>query len=333
MIRHELIPLSSPGAWREALAEVPHELWHTWEYCSALRLTVPDEIHLYCYRSDEATIVCPLLERSLGSSADVATLPGFAGFVGTGADPGFSREWARFAAGRGWVCGYLALHPCLEGPSGFDPGEVHASNSVYVLDLRCGPEALFAALDRNRRRQLRDWDAVSAGLLHDRGLLAAFLVREYPASLRRLGASPSYERSGETLARLCELDNVLLVGAGTPERVEAVHAFAFTPHAGTSLFSVSLPEGRRHTTHLIWHGIRALASLGVPFLNLGGGVREDDGVARAKQRFGCRRLDLRCLKQVYQPEVYALLCARRGADPADRSGYFPAYRNPRCARI
>ncbi|HEV2852072.1 MAG TPA: hypothetical protein VHC97_04635 [Thermoanaerobaculia bacterium] len=318
MIRQELIPLAAPDAWREALRDVPHEVWHTWEHCAALALTVPHEIFLYRYEAGPVRVVAPLLERRLGPHVDIATLPGFAGFVATSGDPDFPRHWEGFARDRGYVCGYLGLHPFLGDPLDFDPLE--GSNSVYVLDLRRGPDALFAALDRNRRRQLKDWEQTSAGLLRDRDELTGFLVREYPAFLERIGASSAYRRSPETLERLCNLENVLLVGAGEGGEVEAVHVFAWTPHAGTSLFSVSRPEGRRYTTTLLWQGVQELVARGVPLLNLGGGVREDDGVARAKQRFGAARLPLRCSKQVYQPEVYTELCRGHAAN-----GYFPAY--------
>jgi hypothetical protein len=70
-------------------------------------------------------------------------------------------------------------------------------------------------------------------------------------------------------------------------------------------------------------------SIGIPTLNLGGGVRADDKLAAFKERFGGKKLTLNCLKQIYDPGAYTALCARVGTDPADRAGYFPAYRSLR----
>jgi hypothetical protein len=64
----------------------------------------------------------------------------------------------------------------------------------------------------------------------------------------------------------------------------------------------------------------------VPVLNLGGGVVPGDGIAEFKARFGTSRAPLSALAQVYQPDVFARLCADAGVDPDDRSGYFPPYR-------
>ena len=67
-------------------------------------------------------------------------------------------------------------------------------------------------------------------------------------------------------------------------------------------------------------------SLGIPTLNLGGGVRGYDGVARFKERFGGKTMRLRCAKQIYRPDVYRRLCRTAGVDPKRERRYFPAYR-------
>jgi hypothetical protein len=76
---------------------------------------------------------------------------------------------------------------------------------------------------------------------------------------------------------------------------------------------------------LIWAAVRELKRLGVPTLNLGGGVSEGDSLAEFKRRFGAKQVPLRHVKQVYRPGRYRQLSQRVGADPAAQ-GYFPAYR-------
>jgi hypothetical protein len=63
----------------------------------------------------------------------------------------------------------------------------------------------------------------------------------------------------------------------------------------------------------------------VPYLNLGGGIREGDDVAEFKRRFGAAERPLASLRQVYRPDVYDRLCAQAGVSP-QRSGWFPPYR-------
>jgi hypothetical protein len=65
----------------------------------------------------------------------------------------------------------------------------------------------------------------------------------------------------------------------------------------------------------------------VPWLNLGGGMAPGDTLAEFKARFGASALPMRAVKAVYDRAAYVELCRQHGADPDDRNGFFPAYRN------
>jgi hypothetical protein len=326
--RQKCIPLDSPAEWKEALEGIEHSFAHTWENCYARQLTTGFDTYLYCFEMKNVRIVCPIAERGFSGYTDIVTPYGFSGFAGNGDCPGFPRYWADFVNEQGYVSGYIALNPVLENSTYFRQHDVYQANSLYFLDLTLGLDELFANLDRNRKRQLRDWESALSEFIFDRSTLTDFFLANYPEFIRRVNASPANYFSRETLAFLCDLDNVFIVGAGAPERIEAVYLFAYTPYAGDCLFNIALPEGRHHATILLWCGINHLKALKIPLLNLGGGVREDDRIAKAKQRFGGRREPFRCLKQVYRLEIYEGLCRRVGADPTDMSGYFPAYRDP-----
>ncbi|HEX2644425.1 MAG TPA: hypothetical protein VHU81_15625, partial [Thermoanaerobaculia bacterium] len=123
---------------------------------------------------------------------------------------------------------------------------------------------------------------------------------------------------------------VLLLGVAGPDGIEAVSVFGWTPYLADFLHNVSRPGGERHSAPLIWQAARLLHARRIPFLCLGGGIREGDGVARFKERFGGERRPLAALRQVYDRERYAELCRLAGVDP-EAEGYFPPYRNPRAS--
>jgi hypothetical protein len=323
---HELIPLDERERWIAALADVPHGPAHTWGFCRAVQLTSDARTYLYRYEGRAGRVVCALAERELAGEIDVATPYGFGGFATSGDCAGFAAAWREFALERGWVCGYIALNPVFADAGPFPPEEVLVHNRLYVLDLRQAPERLWAALSRNRRRQLRDWEMSGARLELNRSRLARFLVDNYSAFFTRKGAGPATEFRRETVAAIAELDGVLLVGADAGE-LEAVTAFGYTPHTADALFAVSRPGGEGHSARLVWWGVESLRELDVPYLNLGGGIREGDDVAEFKRRFGASQQPLASLRQVYRPDVYERLCAEAGVSPG-RSGWFPPYRAP-----
>lgn len=319
------ISLDTPHVWKEALKGIQHSFFHTWEWCYSLSLSNKQNTFLYSLEENDARVICPISERSFLEHVDIVTPYGFSGFTGTGNHDRLYYAWKQFTAGKGYVCGYIGLHPLFENKDNFDPSEYHTYNNIYILDLTQSEDELFASLSENRRRQIKkNKECIST---YEREKLGKFFLDNYSEFLKQRRASSAYNFSPETLLSLIDLDNVLILGAGQPNKIEAVSLFAYTPYGGDFLFNVSLPEGKRHSAPLIWSALLQLKSFGIPFLNLGGGISKDDSLAQFKERFGGRKVPLSCLKQVYKPEIYRKLCLQLKKDPDDYSGYFPPYRN------
>jgi len=327
MTVHRRIPLESREEWENALVGIPHAFAHTWGHCWSVHLSSKLPTFLYAYEDGGARVVCPLSERRFLGEPDLVTPYGFGGFVGSGDGADFPARWAEFTGREKYVCGYIGLNPLLQDGRHFGPDMASAHNSVFVLDLRLPPERLYAALDANRRRQVRAPLAPGQRIVWDRQRLVTFFLENYPDFLRRVGAAPVYHFSPDTLAFLCSLDTVFLIGAEVDGRLEAVVVFGHTPAVGDYLFGVALPEGRRHAARLLWCGIERLHALGIPALNLGGGARPGDGIAEFKRRFGARELPLIALREIYRPDAFQTLCLTAGA-PAGSGGYFPPYHAP-----
>lgn len=335
MSREGLIPLSDPAAWRRALEGIPHGFGHTWESCHAMARGTGATTFLYCFEAGPQRVVCPLAERGERGARDLVTPYGFNGFAGTGGGPACQARFRDLARRRGYVCGYVGLHPVLTGGDWAAPGEVHVYNSVHLLDLTLPEEERLARMSENRRREVRAFERQGIALLagpEHRPALCRFFLDRYEGFFRSRGASPLYQFPRGTLLDLFARDNVVMLGAAGPAGVEAVTVFGWTPYLADFLFNVSAPEGKRHSAALLWHGSRLLRGLGVPLLCLGGGIREGDGVARFKERFGGERRPLGCLRQIYDPHRYAELCRRAGVSPDVAEGYFPPYRDPRRLR-
>jgi hypothetical protein len=320
-----VIPIESRSAWEKSLTGIPHVFGHTWGSCYALGLG-EEPASLFVAAEGEHRLACPLIERPIEDRLDVATPYGFSGLTGTGPWPGFPERWRQFAAQRGYVAGYLAVNALFGDETYADPATVRVANETYVIDLRDGVEGARAALSTNRRRQLREWS------LEDYEIggpgLAAFFVEQYPPTMERKDAAARHRFGSETLSALCELADTFLVGAAGPAgNLESVSLFGHTPYAGDFLFNAALPGCAHHSVGLIWAAVHLLAGQGVPWFNLGGGMRPDDSLADFKARFGARRMPMRAVKAVYDLPFYEELCRRHGGDPADRDGFFPAYRN------
>ena len=322
-INQHCIPLESPEEWRLALNGIKHTFGHTWENCYAMYLTTGLKTYLYTFEQDNIRIVCPIAEREYGGYVDIVKPYGFSGFVGNGNSDEFPRYWEQLIKEREYVSGYLGLNPIFDYSRHFDSKDIHEYETVYVLDLTTSMDELFENMAKCRRKQLKHWNEIKSDLVLEQSVLRDFFLKNYYDFLNSKNAARFYFFSEETLSFLLNLDNVILVGAQNSGKVVAVYVFAFTGDVCEGLFNVSLPEGRHYTALLTWYAVNYAKSLDIPTFNQGGG---GGGMADFKRRFGSEEFPLRCLKQVYRPDIYEVLCRNVNVDPNDMAGYFPAYR-------
>lgn len=324
-MQEELIGTDQPQAWAAALAGVPHGFHHTWACCHAAQLNTGLPTYLYRAERDGVRVVCPFSERCRFGALDLVTPYGYSGFAANGVWPGFAAHWHAFARSRGAVCGYLAQHPEFghaehEGP--------HAGmRTLYLLDLADGAARTLERVDRSCRRGLRAWREGGNAFVTDRARLMEFLLAHHAAFMRRVGASSAALLSEAALRQLVQAEGAHLVGAGPDGgEIEAVCLFGATAYGAEGLTQIGTVGAKRHTVALIAWGVETLAAQRVPWLNLGGGAREDDAIATPKLKWRPRVSAFRRLMQIYRADEYERLCALAGVSPAlPPAGYFPPY--------
>jgi hypothetical protein len=327
MSSYRAIPLEDRSAWRSALESIPHAYAHSWEGCQAFALTWGSPTYLWSAEHGQGRFACVFAERLYGEYVDVVTPYGLPGFVGSSPWGGLAGLWRRFATERGYVCAYLVLNPVLSDPSYF-AGTAKRHRTVYVVDLGLSEEELYARLPSNRKYDIRRSRESTGTIVRDQRRLAEFFVSTYPSFMARRRAAPVYALTPQALRSLCGSKHTFLVGTQRSGTVRAAALFGYSPYLGDYLFSVSEEGERGHSALLVWEGALELRRRGVPFLHLGGGVVEGDGVEAFKRRFGATPSSIMSAEEVYREDVYRDLCAEAGVDPDGDAGYFPAYRSP-----
>jgi hypothetical protein len=320
---HRLIPLAQPEAWRFALRDLPHGFGHSWESCQAMFLTTGSPTFLYQYAQGTVRIICPLAERSFQGYKDIYTPFGFSGFSGTADCEGFKHEWYKFARSRDWVCGYINLHPLLTRRSYWDQRELFEQNDLFFLDLRRSASELWNGISRSRRHQITK-SMRECSLSTDKSALGEFIASNSAAFFRERGAAGNYFFTQATWEQLFDSNNVFALGVKKDGKVVATTVFGFSEHLADALFNVWILNGRESGALLMWEGAVYLKTLGIHYLNMGGGVVRHDTIAQAKRLYGASVLPHCALKQVYNDAQFRELCQLRRVEP-NRVGYFPPY--------
>jgi len=332
MFKETCISLDHPVAWRNALKGIKHGYAHTWDNCYAMHLTTGFPTYLYSFENDSARILCPIAERKYGNHVDIVTPFGYSGFIGNQPCSDFPNYWKDFVERKGYVCGYIGMNPFLKEESYYNFEDVNRYNSLYALDLTLSISELFSNLSRNRKRELRNWEQDFSTIITDKETLKGFFIDNYHACYRNRNASETYNFSQQTLNCLISSENVLLVGVRISGKIIAAKLCTFTADVADLLLNVSFLEGKQFNSLMTWYNVIYLKSIGVPILNMGGGLKEDDKYMLAKKNFGAKRFPLECLKQVYIPQVFNQLVREKYLDSNSSDAYFPPFHQPKLMR-
>jgi hypothetical protein len=321
----QLVPLDDPERWAAVLDRLPHVPAHTWDHVAAFQSSSGCETWLYV-REDEGEVVaiCPLAVRGASGERDAYTPYGMGGFATRATVADLGARYRELALEQGWVATYVLQSPLLPPVADLNGDEVRAGPELYVLDLRPAQERLLADMAGTRRSELRRWESAPLPLVTDRGEITAFLAREAEAFFARRGATSVYRFTSETWHRLLRSRHVLPLAVAVDGELASATVVSAAGRHAEYLFNVSTDEGPGFGAPLLWEAIKRLRQRGVEQLNLGGGVRPDDGIAAFKRRFGARRVIAHHLRMVHRPDVFAVLCRRHGLAPD--APFFPPYR-------
>jgi hypothetical protein len=268
-----------------------------------------------------ARMLLPFHERTWQETVDISTFVGPSGASIFPSSPAPLSLWREYAASRGWVAGYIQLSSLVQisAPAG---AEFICNNADFIIPTRS--ENFIKSASRTIRTKYHDAVKAGAMLEADRTILLARLQELYPASMQRLGAPAHFLFSSETLRRWSLDDEAMLLGTRIGDRIEAVLLLRITGSNAEALIFGSTDNGRHLMPWLFVQATARLRPLGVEFLNMGGGVRKDDGVYRWKERFHVMQRPRWAVRQIYNRSKFDHLCERAGV--SQDSGWFPPYR-------
>ena len=317
-----VIPLAERARWEAAAGEsrVPS---HAWAFCAALADSGPAP-SLARISNAGSLLIMPFVERGWDNTVDITTITTVSGAAWFDPDPAMIDVWSEYARSRGWVAGYMQLHP--ETDLSRVPSAVPV-NSVFVFDLRSDDP--LAGASAIVRRKLRRAFAAGAKLCEDRHLIEEASARLYRETMVRVDARDNYAYSEQTLRRWIRDPMSVVFGATTGDGLQACALFLQRGDQAEYHLGASTNAGRGLQTLLLYAGFIRLRQMGVKRLNLGGGVRRGDGLFQFKAKFRGEERWLHAVRQIYRPDVYRRLTYEAAVSPDER--WFPPYRVRRLA--
>jgi len=249
------------------------------------------------------------------SPIDCITPYGYGGPTGEGFWPAYD-EWARE---QGVVSTFVRFHPLLQNQGG-----IHTEELAPTIGWRLDHD-LLAEMHPKHRNVVRK--AHSSGLGMEANTGVGGFQPLYEETMERAGADPFYFFAAEYWSALDRLgDGLARFEIFHDEEVVASALCLASPPWLHYHLGAASEAGRKlgATTFLLYEIARWAQEHGYSRFHLGGGVGGGrDSLHEFKRRFDPGgELPMAIGKAVHDPEAYS----RLGGNPADLSGFFPAYR-------
>lgn len=312
-----LIGLQDRGRWEEATAwGLPGQSWDFAAGLSRMGL----EPQLAQVTDGQGEMLLPFVRRSFRGHTDIATLPGLSGALLRPGGVGPLRVWADFARAQGWVAGYLQLAAANAGIGSVPPDRVLRANAMFLFDLDTWD--IERSIGHNMRKSLRRAGRDGAVLVTDQARLSRAFPDLHAGALSRIGGTPAFPP--EVLSAWSERPLIRFFGAEVGGVLQIAVMCLRKGKRAEGLLTGATPEGRGLHAWMFWQAAECLAAEGVEEFNIGGYGTAGDGLHLMKARLGAREVPMASVRQIYDPAVFAALCAETGADP--EADYFPPYR-------
>ncbi len=316
-----LFGLGDRSGWEAATAGSETLPSQTWAYARGLAAAglTPQ---LAVVEAGEARLVLPFHERSFQGFTDIATLPGLSGASIHPASSAPLALWRDYAAGRGWVCGYLQLSISTGALAVAAPDDTMSRNALFVFDLATW--AAERSPGHNMRKTLRRGEREGAVFCTDRDWLAEVFPALHAQAMARVGEAPVFPP--ETLAIWADDPDVRFIGGGIDGQIEVAGLCRMRNGIAEGHLAGSTDAGRGLHAWLFARSAAWFATLGVRYYNIGGYGQPGDGLHMMKARLAATEHPLRAIRQIYRPDLFDSLC--RAAGVAADAAYFPPNRTP-----
>lgn len=321
MLQQSLIPLSDSNGWEHQLRNIWHSPAHTWGYNQAIQFSTKLPTYLYCASAPNFKAVCPIAVREKDNNFDLVTPYGFGGFASIGSYKNFNSLWRKFLKEQGYICGYIGLHPLLNEIPIFSPDIVSRNKNIYVLDLHDSSDIFLKKIAKTHRYEIKQWQNSNVNIIINPPSSIETFYNLYQETLQRVKASYTYHFQFETLASFLRNQNSLVIAAAVNNKIEAMSIFLHTPYISEYFLNASSLNGQRHTRGILFTAVQLLRDFNIPYLNLGGGISENDNLENFKRRFGGKCYSYHALKEIYDKTRFERLCENLTV----ARKYFPPY--------
>ncbi|WP_430782649.1 GNAT family N-acetyltransferase [Actinoplanes sp. G11-F43] len=332
--------LLEPAAreWKETLQHVGHDMYHVPDYVvldARLYGGTPAAFH---FEREGRRLLIPLILRDIPDSGlkDAISPYGYPGPVSSSSDVSFWEAACAALVGvlsdSSVVSAFIRLHPLLPAPVLTSHGKLVHHGETVSMDLTVSEDEMWKQTRSDHRNHINRAKRSGTEIVFDDWDRLGEWVEVYHDNMRRVGATSYYFFTREHLEALHDAvgDRMHLVVACEDGEVVGGNTFFSYDGIATGYVSSTRRAPKRYADELLYDSVRRWCrQRGDRVFHLGGGKGgANDSLFSYKAGFSPSRHPFHTWRVIADPVAYERLVRERrpGADPADLSTTFPAYR-------
>jgi hypothetical protein len=309
-------------SWNDAITGLDVSVYFSWEYLSIIRSNYPNGIYLLKIFNDSSGIVTFYTYRTKDQKYyDIYSPYGSDGIYIWGHSDEVLINFVEYLKKNNIVTYYMMNHPMYKNNN---RECIIQCRNIYTMDLTKETEVLWKDMHANHRYEINKLTKQNIYLEYDKSKLKSAFLTLYRETFSRVQANISYNFTDEFLSDILRSDLTLALGAVIDENIECVVLFLVKDKSAEYFINASSLSGRTASRYLIWEMIRQLKDIGVTYLNLGGGVVDNDSLDQFKKRFGGQKTTLNMFSGVALETEFERLCFEH-SNLDETIKFFPPY--------
>jgi len=317
---HE-VNVDDKNAWNECIYNLNLSVYFTHEYATIIKDNYNSDINILKMSNSTDGVILIYTKRSkIEPYQDIYSPYGMDGIFLWGDNQIETiLNLNNYLKTKNFITYYQQTHPSYN----FDTSLISSSRTVYVLNIQSHLQIIWNKLHNNHRYEISKIEKSNFNIIHDTHELSLSINKLYTSTLNRVNANEIYYFKNESLIKLISSPISYSIGIKTDCDIDCILIFLIKDNWAEYYINASSDKGRSFTRFLIWQSIQHLKQIGIQYINLGGGVRDQDDLENFKKRFGGERANLNTINGITCKSEYQNLCNLFDIDT--ESNYFPPY--------
>ena len=329
-LKNRIIDLKEKEEWENILRGLKYPLYFNYDYCYWMSRKLKKDIYLYEGNFDDKRVVAVFCKRiKYKNYVDIYTPNGYSGIItnfNIDSNPNIVDKVFEYFKEQGFITYFAMQHPLFKLSNNIEKWNdtIYEYRDLYVIDLNLDLKQLWENISKTYRYEIRKNEKLIKIIRKKDNDMIDILKSLYDMTIKRVKANDIYYYSKDDFKEMLKINNVEIIAVLLKNKIKAISVFIYDNDIAEYFINAAEEDGKTFTKNIIWEAIKIFKENGLKYINLGGGIKDNDGLSFFKKHIGGKEIRNQVIRKVIDDNKYKELCEKFDVKYKD-SGYFPPY--------